>query len=169
MASPYWKPIFQTLYEVYYQELASQALTRRWEQIHIYTAFLGGITASGSFIAGLAFWSEPGWKIAWTTIACIASLLSIAHAVFAVPGRIREQEQVRHLFLNLRLDVETSVRLLKEQLIDDNKAKEFHDQFRERFRDTVARTRQDIAFTASLQAKAADQLNGILKQRGYIE
>ena len=164
----YWKPSYETLYDAYYQELASEALIGRWQFIHILIAFLVAATSSGSAIAGWALWSERGWKTIWAIIAAIASLASIAHGVVGVPSRVREQEEVRQLFCRLRIDVETFRHLLRIG-ITMSEAQSKYDELRNRYSECVGRTRPDIAFTIRLRKRVQDRLNQILKDRRVIK
>lgn len=164
----YWEPSFKTLYEAYFQELASGALVNRWERIHIITAFLVAVTASGSAVAGWAFWTEPGWRIIWAIIAGTACLISIGHGVLGVPGRIKEQEKLRRLFSELRIDIDT----FRQQLtigLDDDQASTQYDKLRHRLSQCTSGAHPEIAFTLGLRVKIQGDLNNILKKEGYIK
>jgi len=158
----------RTLYEAYFQELASGALVNRWEFINIVTAFVVAITASGSAIAGWAFWNESGWKTIWTFIAGTASVISIGHGILAVPGRIKEQEKLRRVFAGLRIDIETFHQRLTVGLNGDEAGKGYN-KLRERFSECMSRTHAEIAFTLGLRRRIQADLDKIFKREGYIK
>lgn len=163
----FWNPSFETLYEAYFQELASGVLIKRWKYIHIVIAILVASTASGSAIAGWALWSEPVWKSLWTFFAGIASIASIVQGVLGVPEKVREQESLRQLFSELRVDAET----FRQKLViyrEITQADSVHQKLRERLSDLIGRTHPDIAFTIGLRKKVQNQLNSALREKGYI-
>src|SRR5438132_829669 len=87
----YWNPSYELLSKVLIQELASEALTARWEKLDLVASFLVAATATGSAVAGWALWSTDGGKIVWGLIAGVASVASIVHGILKVPGRIKDQ------------------------------------------------------------------------------
>ena len=70
-----WHPFYIS----YFQELASQLLSKKWEKIEIGISLIVAITASGSAISGLAFWNKPGFKAIWSVIAIFSMLASIVY------------------------------------------------------------------------------------------
>jgi len=164
----YWKPGFDTLYDTCFQELASEALMGRWQKIDIVTSLLVALTASGSAVAGWALWSAQGAKLVWAMLAGVASLASIAHSVMGVPGRVREQEELRRLFSELRVDCETFQQQLRVGL-EMAEARAKYDKLRERLTQCTGRTRPDLALTTRLRKKVQERLNAMLKARGYLE
>lgn len=164
----YWKPSFDTLYEAYFQELSSEALIGRWQRIDLSIAFLVATTASGSTIAGWILWSEPNWKSVWAIIAGIVSIAAIAHGVLGVPGRVKEQEELRREFCELRIDLET----FRQQLnidIDANQAYSQYTKLRERYSQIMGRAHPDnIAFRSGFRDEVQEKLNNILKEKVYI-
>lgn len=153
----YKKPLFNTFYISYYQELLSEALNRRWQQIDIITTFLVVATASGSTIVGLALWNTSAGKLAWGFIAAVASVASIAHGVIGVPSRVKEQEELRRMFSELRIDAET----FYQQLVigfDANKANDEFNKLKKRLSQGVGRAGSDIAATNGLRKEVQNQL-----------
>ena len=161
----YWEPSFETLYQAYYQELASEALETTWQKIDIVQAILVAITASGSAIAGWALWSEPGGKIAWVIIAGIASVLSIIHGTLGVPGRIKDQEDIRREFSELRLDLEKFRQRLALDLIVDEASKQYN-HFLDRYTECMKKTHPDLAYTKRLRNRVQRQVNERLRVGG---
>lgn len=159
----YWEPSFETLYQAHYQELASEALIRRWQRIDIGTGILVAATASGSAFAGWALWNQPHGKVIWAGIAGIASLASILHSVMGVPGRVKEQDELRRVFCELRVDLET----FRQQLaigLDSGQASGQYAKLRERLAQCMGRTRPDIGYTIGLRNQVQDQVNKRLKE-----
>lgn len=164
----YLQPVFNTLYEAYYQELASESLIERWERIDLITAFLVAATTSGSAIAGWALWNTPTFKYVWAIIAAIASVASIAHGVIKVPTRVKEQEELRRIFAELRVDLETFWQQLRIGNIDNNTVRDKYEKLRERLSQCIGRTHPDIAYTIGFRKKIQDHLNKKLNDKGYI-
>ncbi|MDA2912986.1 hypothetical protein MYX77_03325 [Acidobacteriia bacterium AH_259_A11_L15] len=164
----FWRPTFQTLYEAYYQELASEALMRRWQRIDISTSFLVAATASGSAITGWSLWSNPKWQFLWAFIAGLAAVASILHRTMAVPDRLKEQEELRRAFSELRVDLET----FRQQLligIEPNDANTRYDKLRRRLAQHIGRANPDIGFTIRLRNRVQEQLDDKLRQEGYVD
>lgn len=164
----YWKPTFETFYSAYYQELASEALIGRWQRADIFVAFIVAATASGSAIAGWTLWNTVQGKLIWASVAGIASVASIAHTVMSVPGRMKEQEEIRRAFCELRVDLETFLQRLR---IGDEieTIRAAFEKLRERLGHNMGKTRPDIALTLRLRRKIQHQLNETLKERGLIK
>lgn len=164
----YWNLSYETLYDSYYQELMSEALTRRWKWIDIATTFLVAATASGSAIAGWSLWSTLDGRFVWVIFAGIASVASIAHGVMGVPTRVKEQEDLRHMFSELRIDLETFRQQLK--LYPDVKQVESqYNELRKKYAQCKGRTSPDIAIIFGFRKKVQHNLDNILKERGDIK
>lgn len=158
----YWQPSYETYYAAYYQELVSEAVIGRWQNIDYLTAFFVAATASGSTVTGLSFWSKPGWVTVWGSIAVLVSLSSIAHGAVKVPDRLKTQEERRRLFSKLRIDVETFRHQLRIGLSLVEAQKRF-DKLRERYSELSQNLQPDIASTNALRLKVQKTLNNILK------
>lgn len=163
----YWEPGFQTLYEAYYQERLSEALVARWQWINTVIASLVAVTASGSAIAGLELWNVPGMRYVWFSIAAIASGASIVNGVIGVPTRVKEQEDLRKLFSELRVNLET----FRQQLIiglDLVQAGNEYKIFRQRLAEGIASANPGIAHTEGLGKRVQSQLDQELRRKGLI-
>lgn len=163
----YWKHSFRTFYRTYFQELMAGALVGRWQRIDLIIVFFVAITASGSAISGGALWNQPGGKVAWATLAGIVSIASIAHAVAGVPSRLKQQEELRRAFAELRIDIDTFQQQLTIGLSDDQARSQF-EHLRGRYRKLTGSASPDIVYTSKLSLKIQGQLNKILKAEGYI-
>jgi hypothetical protein len=165
----YWKLSFESYYESYFQELASEALLARWDRIDVVTAFLIAFTASGSAIAGWTMWNEPGWRALWVLIAAIASVFSVVHGVMRVAARIREQEELRGSFSQLRTEFETFRHFLRLSNTDSSeRVRSRYEKLRENLGGLRRRSRPDIAYTTRLRQRVQNNLNSILTDRGVI-
>ena len=163
----YWKLWYETYFDAYFQELASEALSNRWQKIDVVTTILVASTASGSAIAGWSLWSEPGWKIAWAIIAGIAAALSIIHSKLGVPANVKTQEELRSLFSGLRVALDT----FRQQLIVGNNSSEIkrkYDELRGKFEAYMGRTKHGFTYIESFRNKIQNQLEDILRKKGYI-
>ena len=162
----YWKPSYDTLYKAYYQEILSDALVERWQGIDVATALLVAATASGSAFAGLALWSEPSLKIVWGIIAGVAAIASIIRSVMGVTSRVKDQTDLRHAFLQLRVDVETfRLQLAIEMNMDE--AKNRFSELRKTLAECLGRTSPDFAETKGLRSNVQKRLDDIMKAEGY--
>jgi hypothetical protein len=74
-----WEGTYRTHYEASYGAELADMLLGRWQAIFYVVTVATAITASGSLVAGLALWTEPGWKIIWSTFAGGAALIVIIH------------------------------------------------------------------------------------------
>lgn len=162
-----WKASFTTLYEALYQESCAEAVVSRWQRIDMVVAFLVAATASGSAVAGWAFWSQPGWRSLWAMIAGVAALAAIVDNVMTVPGRIKEQEELRRVFSGLRVSLET----FRQDLViglDVSQARERYTKLRERYEEVVSRARRDISLTDRLLYRVQDKVNNHLRGEAVL-
>jgi hypothetical protein len=164
----FWEPSFKPFYDSYYQELASEALAGRWQKIDATTSFLVAFTATTSAVAGWALWKTDGGKIIWAIIAAAASVASIVHSVFSVPGRIKEQEELRRLFQHLRLAIDKFRSDLAIGLMTVPAAQAEYDKLQEQYRQTMQKTKTEITYTDNLRDRVTARLRDILKKEGYI-
>jgi hypothetical protein len=163
----YWKPSFKALCDAYYQELLSSALVKRWQDIDVVTGFLVALTASGSTIAGLTLWSKPEFVGIWGTIAVVAAIASICRSVLDVTSRVKQQTDLHHTFLKLRVQIENFRTELGIDMSLDDAKKEFEAVLND-YRDSMARTDPDIAATSGLQRNVQKQVTDSLKSEGLI-
>lgn len=164
----YLQASWQPLYQVYFQEVASELLASRWEGVDLVVMFIVALTASGSAVAGWALWSLTGWKALWIIIAAIASVLSIAHTTLRVPSRVKDQGELRSKFCRLRCDLEAFQQDLTIGLKEDE-AKERFEELQTKYSECMAATHPDILYTVSFRRKAQETLNDIWKEKGYIQ
>ena len=159
----YWKPSYETLYHVTYQESLSSALAERWQVIDTVTNILVAATASGSAVAGWALWNQPEGRSVWMIIAGFVSLLSIVHGGVQVPTRLKEQENVRRQFSKLRVDLETFRQRLQLGTRTLDYFEKSYIELRDRYADLVNRAPSDIANTYKLRVKIQELVNTLLK------
>ncbi len=160
----YWIPSFETFYNSYFQELASEQLASRWQRLDFGIGFLVALTASGSAVSGWALWNQAGWRSGWLAIAGTAGIAAIFHRVLGVTNRVKEQEELRRLFVELRVGLETFRHKLKIG-IDEKDAETQFTRLRERYAECMGRTRTDMAFTNSLRLRVQDHLDEILQNQ----
>jgi len=169
-ATPYekfWEPSFDTFYESYYQELASEALATRWQITDTITSLIVAFTATGSAVAGWAMWNTPNGKMIWAVIAGAASVASIVHSVLAVPGRIKDQEELRRLFQDLRLAIDNFRKNLEIELIPMVEAKHEYERLQASYQEVMKRTKADMIYTESMREGVTERLKAIMKAEGY--
>lgn len=157
----------ETYYQAYYQEIASEMLIKRWQQIDVMIAFLIAATASVSTMAGWALWSEPSLKFGWAVISGSVSLASIAHGILGVSGRIKEQEELRRNFRKLRINIETFRHQMKIGLSADQ-ADVIFEKLREGYTQCMESTRPDIVFSKGFSVKVQETLNERLTEKMNI-
>jgi hypothetical protein len=163
----YLSESFDTFYDSYFQEMASETLVSRWQIIDKSTAFLVASTASGSALAGWALWSAPGWKLGWAAVAGVATVASIGHGVMGVPERVKTHGEVRRGFSKLRVDLETYRQRLKADL-EPNEAKRQYDELRDRFSKLMDAAPKDIVYRAKFRIRIQDQLDSLLRKKGVV-
>jgi hypothetical protein len=163
----YWKNSFKTYYRTYFQELVAGELVGRWQRIDLIIVFFVALTASGSAISGSALWNQPGGKVAWATLAGVVSLASIVHATVGVPNRLKQQEELRRSFAELRIDIDS----FQQELtigITNEQARTQYDQLRGRYKKLTGSASPDIAYTQKLSKKIQKGLDSIMAAEGYI-
>lgn len=161
------EPVYRTLYEAYFQELAAEALIRRWQAADTFMGILVAVTASGSAIAGWPLWSLSWGKFLWSAIAGVASLGALVHDRLQVPNQLKEWEELRRLFGELRFDLESLWLDMGGGNLNVAKAQERYDALRKRERELMSRTPSPFLLTKGLIATVQDELNETLKARGY--
>jgi hypothetical protein len=163
----FWEPAFETFYESYYQELASEALSTRWQIIDTFTSVIVALTATTSAVAGWALWSTDGGKMTWAVIAGAASVISIVHSVLAVPGRIKDQEELRRSFQDIRLSIDTFRRNLEIDLNSMDEARDQYERLQAGYQDAMKRTKIEMIYTDTMRAGVTARLNDIMREKGY--
>lgn len=165
--NPFRKAGLDTFYETYFQEKASRALLGRWQKIDVTTSILVASTATGSTVAGWTLWTLPTWKGVWIIAAGFAAVAAIVHGAMTVPSRVKDQEELRRGFSELRVDLETFLQQITINPSDADSAKRF-ETLRERYAQTISKAPPDIAYTKRLRLKVQGELNTELKERGYL-
>jgi len=158
-----WESSWETYYDSFYYEIVLGKVISRWKLFDLATKILVAITATGSTVAGWSLWSDPDFKNIWITVAAIASLLSIIHAVVQVQSILEKLSEFRVKFSNLRVSIETFRQDLTiyPQFNVDEKYVEYK-KFREKFKEFVSNYSEDILLTKKLDEKAQDELNAKL-------
>lgn len=160
----FWKPSYETLYDVYFQEAISAALADRWLRIDTITNILVAATASGSAIAGWALWNQPGGRPIWVAVAGLVSVLSIIHGGLQVPTRLKEQEEFRRHFSRLRIELETFRQKLRLGFGTIESINNSYMELRNKYADLINRAPSDIANTYRLRVKIQKEINELLKE-----
>jgi|SRR5690606_30098657 len=97
---------YKVISEAKFQENYSEICLSRLITTHKGLALTAGLAATGSPIAGLAFWEDPGGKITWAVLTGISALASYILGFSAMPERIKKDEQARQTFMDLRMRAE---------------------------------------------------------------
>ncbi|HZE62661.1 MAG TPA: hypothetical protein VE056_02220 [Pyrinomonadaceae bacterium] len=160
----YWKPSYETLYKVAFQEAISSALADKWLRIDTVVNIVVSITATGSAIAGWALWTQPGWRIGWVLSAGFVSVLSIIHNGIQVPTRLKDQIDYRRQLSKLRVDLETFRQKLELGRGTIDMFDEWYIELRNRYAELVNRAPSDIANTHKLRVKIQKEVNGLLEE-----
>src|SRR5438876_392645 len=85
------------------------------------------------------------------------SIAASLHRLLTVPSRLKEQEELWRMFVQLRVDSQT----FRQSLVigmEERQAKAQHDSLRERFSKCMGKTRRDIVLTKRMREKIQDQL-----------
>jgi len=160
----YWKPSYETLYRVTFQEAVSSALADIWLRFDTVVNIVVSVTASGSAIAGWSLWTKPGWRFFWILSAGFVSTLSIIHNGIQVPTRLRDQIDYRRQLSKLRVDLETFRQKLELGRGTIDIFDEWYIELRNRYAELVNRAPSDIANTRKLRVKIQKEVNGLLEE-----
>jgi len=161
----YQQQSFKTLHEAYFYQFASEMMIKRWQRIHYLTSFLTSITATGSAIAGWTLWNSEHGKIIWAIMAGSASLLAILHNVLGVQNQINDEEKIRQIFLDLRVDVETFRQKLTLGRITLKEADRQNNNLRERLNHCMQQTRLNMIFTMKAHKQIEEKVESILRDK----
>jgi hypothetical protein len=160
----YWEPSYKLLSESLIQELASEALTARWEKIDFFASFLVAATATGSAVGAWALWSTQSGKVVWGIIAGTASVASIVHTTLKVPGRIKDQEELHRLFQQERLAINKFRSDLEIGVISMHDATAEYERLQKEYQQIMAKTKTCIAYTTGLRRQATALRDAKLKE-----
>jgi cell shape-determining protein MreC len=159
--------VLDTYYEAYYQELMCDFLGSRWSTIDVVASFVVAITASGSAVTGLAFWSTPEGKVYWAAIAIASSVIALAHGVLHVAEKVKVWGDLRRTFIELRVKLETLIQDLAIEHSLENQKKKF-DTLRDQYNRLIADAPSDFIATNGARARVQDSLDKLLAKRGLI-
>ena len=155
-----WEAAYDTYYSAYFEEILADALINRWQWVDEVTKVLVALTASGSAISGWALWADQNLKLIWTILAGIAAILAIIHTSLTVPGRIKDQSDIRRWFSGLRIDLETF--RYRMQVDPQFPIEQFTSELvelRRRFGEGNERLKNDILITKHLRTQCQMELN----------
>lgn len=145
------KSSYETLFDAYYFELASDALKKRWQGIDTIVAVVVMISATGAAAFGFAMLRNAHWLEFWRILAGIASLASIINLVLGIPRRIMDLESLRRIYSGLRVDIETFRQNLRSGL-DNHESVAQHGVLRRKLSEYTSLPRYDAyLFSRSLQ------------------
>jgi hypothetical protein len=155
-----WEKSFSTYYSCYYEEMISERLVYRWGLFDDITKVLVALTASGSVVAGWALWNDPNLKYVWISIAGIGAVLSIVHATLNVQSKVKEWENLKKDFTNLRIKIETFRHKMEidPQFDIEDFTKKYEDQ-RTKYGELIKRIGGDITRTSNFQNKTQNDLD----------
>ncbi len=163
----YWDNSYDVLYDTWMQELLSEELLDFWGKIDTVSAVLVAITASGSAITGWALWQQEAGRAVWGVISGIAALISVLKTALQIPGRVKEQGDLRSEFLHLRLMLEAFRQDLANMDVPTARAR--FEALRADYQKLMDKTRPDIAMTKAWRIRVQRRLNEIMEQKGYID
>lgn len=155
-----WEACFETYYDCFFQELLADGLINKWQRLDESTKILVALTASGSAVSGWALWTEPHFRVLWAVVAGVTAILSIGHPTLNVPGRLKDQGDLKRRFAAIRTDLETfryRMRVNPVFSLVDFLA-DFAD-LRRRYSDTVQLIKNDILDTRRFEYRVQDRLD----------
>lgn len=155
-----WEKSFSTYYDCYFEEMISERLVYRWGMLDDITKVLVALTASGSAISGWALWNEPEFKIVWLFLAGLGAFLSIIHASLNVQSRVKEWENLKKDFTELRVKIETFRHKMEiNPQFDINEFTKQYEEQRQMFSEIMKRIGGDITRTSKFQNDTQNDLN----------
>lgn len=89
-----------------FDDLLATRLRGRWGWLDAFIRFAAAITASGSALGGLKYWSTPEGKIWWAGVAIGAALFSILSSTLGVSDKFRGYMETSRSLVCLRLEYE---------------------------------------------------------------
>ncbi len=161
-----WNDSFNTYYDAYFDELLSDTLVNRWMRIDVGVKYLVAITATGSAIAGLALWQEPGWKAAWAALSLIAAAAGIFHSTALVDNLVKEHTRAHKEYAACRSDLENYRHDLNMDPGFDvaRKDGEFK-ALKKKYEDCCGNSPRDWSVSDNLRERVKAQLNETIKDQ----
>jgi hypothetical protein len=161
-----WKYSFDTYYDAYFEELLADSLIKRWMRIDFGVKIIVALTASGSAVAGLTLWNEPGLKAVWAAISLIAAVGSIFHTTVQAANLIKEHTKSNADFASLRNGLEDFRRDLNihPQFDVDSKNAEF-DKLRKKYDECSRNTPRDWTVTDRFRIRIKNILNDAIRDQ----
>lgn len=165
-----WNQIYESYYDVYYEEQLVAALLARWKWPNAVTRVLVALTASGSAVAGWALWEQEGFKWAWVSLAGSAAILSIVHNALAVHDSITNHEsshkdlgRVRFEFEKLRIRM-----IINPSSFDANEIERAYLALLDQYGNVGSNAESDLLYNRSfgikVQAVLDQQLSDIVER-----
>jgi hypothetical protein len=108
------------------------------ERWNIALEFILAAAASGSAIAGLAFWSDPTGKVAWQIFSILAALIAVAKPLLKLPDKIRAHEAMVRGYRVLEHDLAQIQGDVQVRNAYDNELRKRFDSAMERLRSLKA-------------------------------
>ncbi|EXI85603.1 MAG: hypothetical protein AW11_03431 [Candidatus Accumulibacter regalis] len=158
-----WHKVFETYYQAYFFEELADRLVDRWMLTDEVTKVVVALTATGSAMSGWTLWQDPNFKFLWAAFAGIASVISIIHAALAVPGKVKDWEDLKRSFVTIRIKIETfRHRMEIDPLFDIDTFTREYGLLRKEFGELIQRQKNDILKTHRLRVKTQRDLNSKL-------
>lgn len=155
-----WKATWEAFYDASYYEVLFGELSKRWQTFDFITRLLVALTASGSAVAGWALWNDENFKVMWLLAAGTASLLSIAHATFNTPDRVKNYTKLANDISGVRFDYETlrnELKIYPEFDVDKNFQQ--YKEIREKYQKALESYSPDFMETDGIRNKSQTILN----------
>jgi hypothetical protein len=153
-----WKAAWNTHYLVYFDEMLSDALVKRWMRIDDLVKIATAVTAGGSVIAGWTLWNQPSLKVVWAVLAGFGAVCAIVHTALGVSYRLKDYTECKNRLIRLRIELETfHIRMAVDA---EFPVDEFHAdllRFRERWSNECFK-RNDVLATLKLRTKLRNEL-----------
>ena len=149
-----WNESHNLYYDVYYAEVVEQKLEARWSTFDYVSRILVAATASGSTIAGFAFWKDPQLAWLWPLLSGISAVLAILSEKLGVADKLREHSQSGNALCSLRTLIEKfnfKMRIDPGFSIEDFTIEFF--EMKERYSSEMNKIKYDIFLTVSLEKK----------------
>lgn len=109
-----------------------------FERWNLALEFILAAAASGSAIAGLAFWSNSSGKAAWQAFSILAAVIAVAKPLLKLPDRIRAHEAMVRGYRVLEHDLAQIERDVQVRDAYDNELRTRFESAMERLRSLKA-------------------------------
>lgn len=167
-----WEQSYVIHYDTLFQEIRYEILLKWLKVADTSSAWIVAVTVTGTGIGGWALWGTEVGKYIWGSIASVASLVSITHAVLRIADHQKHHMEVFRTLRALRRRIESfrqSIR--RDQIVPTpEKIQEAEGKYLT-LRDAFEKIDSEVAPSGVLDAReehVQDEVDNRLKKGGWV-